>query len=174
VRLVAATNRDLTQMIADRQFRSDLFYRLNVFPIRVPPLRDRPEDIPCLVRHFVNLYARRLDKAIDSISPEDMEAFAQYPWPGNVRELQNFVERAVILSSGRVLHLLLSDHPQTAERPPAPDTTLGGAEREHILQALQKTNWVIGGPKGAAARLGLKRTTLRYKMERLGILRRSR
>ncbi|HYL79752.1 MAG TPA: sigma 54-interacting transcriptional regulator, partial [Candidatus Acidoferrum sp.] len=174
VRLVAATNRDLAQMIADRQFRDDLYYRLNVFPIRVPPLRERREDIPCLVRHFVSLYARRMNKRIDSISPGDMEAFAQYPWPGNVRELQNFVERAVILSSGRVLHLPLNDLPQTVERPPAPDTTMRRVEREHILRALQATNWVVGGPKGAAAYLGLKRTTLLARMERLGILRRSR
>ena len=174
VRLVAATNCDLARMIADRQFRSDLYYRLNVFPIRVPPLRDRPEDIPPLVRHFAGMYARRMNKRIDSISEEDMAALTRYAWPGNVRELQNVVERAIILSPDRLLRLPLSELTQPVEQPLAQDRTLEEAEREHILQALQRTNGVIGGPKGAAARLGLKRTTLRYKMERLGILGRPR
>jgi len=171
VRLVAATNRDLAPMIADKQFRSDLFYRLNVFPIRVPPLRDRPEDIPPLVRHFVSTYARRMNKRIDSISAGDMDALARYPWPGNVRELQNFIERAVILSPDGVLRIPPGELTHTAEQPSTADRTLRDAEREHILGALEETRWVLGGPKGAATRLGLKRTTLRYKMDRLGIRR---
>jgi formate hydrogenlyase transcriptional activator len=161
-------------MIPAKQFRSDLYYRLSVFPIRVPPLRDRPEDIPDLVRHFASTYARRMNKQIDFIFPGHMEALARYPWPGNVRELQNLVERAVILSQDRVLRLPLSELPRAVEGSSAPDKTLEEAEREHILQALEKTDWVIGGPDGAAARLGLKRTTLRYKMERLAIPGRSR
>ena len=171
VRLVAATNRDLAPMIADKQFRSDLFYRLNVFPIRVPPLRDRPEDIPPLVRHFVSTYARHMNKRIDSISAGDMDTLARYPWPGNVRELQNVIERAVIVSPDRVLRIPLGELTHTVEQPSAADQTLKDVERMHILRALKDAHGVIGGPNGAATRLGLKRTTLRYKMARLGIQR---
>jgi formate hydrogenlyase transcriptional activator len=174
VRLVAATNCDLAKMVADKQFRSDLYYRLNVFPIHVPPLRERPEDIPPLVRHYTSLYARRMNKRIDTISTEDMAALCRYPWPGNVRELQNFVERAVILSPDHVLRIRPDELAQLTGQPPASRETLEEVQREHIVQALEEANWVIGGPKGAAARLGLKRTTLRYKMDRLGILRPSR
>lgn len=177
VRVVAATSRDLHKMVADHQFRSDLYYRLNVFPIRLPALRERAEDIPLLVRHFVQACAQRMQKSIDYVSAEAMSALVHCHWPGNVRELQNFVERAVILSPGKVLRPPLAE----LEEFPAPDpqapgvssksVTLKDAEREHILQALAETNWVIGGTRGAAARLGLKRTTLISKMERLAISR---
>jgi len=175
VRLVAATNRDLAQMVAAGQFRADLYYRLHVFPVTVPPLRQRAEDIPLLVRHFVRQYARQLRKRIDVIPAEAMEALMHYQWPGNVRELQNVIERAVILSPGPTLRLALDQLP-----PRRPDTgssparvrTLEEVEREHILSVLQDTKWVIGGPHGAAARLGLRRTTLLYRLEKLGIARR--
>jgi formate hydrogenlyase transcriptional activator len=171
VRLVAATNGDLRQMVADKQFRSDLYFRLNVFPILVPPLRQRPEDIPLLVRHFTNKYAGRMNRRIETIPVEVMEALTGYSWPGNVRELQNFVERAVILSPGPVLRPPLSELNNIVKRSPARVITLEEFEREHILQILRKAQWVIGGPNGAAARLGLKRTTLLSKMEKLGISR---
>ena len=173
VRLVAATNRDLAQMVDANQFRSDLYYRLNVFPIRVPSLRERPEDIPLLVRHFTSMYARRMKKQIDTITSDVMEALTRYSWPGNVRELQNLIERAIILSPGPVLQTPLAELAVPSGVPPAPTRTLRDAERDHILRALEDAHWVIGGPKGAAALLGLKRTTLRYKMGRLGIERRS-
>ncbi|WP_447975092.1 sigma 54-interacting transcriptional regulator [Nitrospira sp. Kam-Ns4a] len=169
VRLVAATNRDLAQMVAERQFRSDLYYRLNVFPITVPPLRDRREDIPMLVRYFAQKFARRMDKRIERIPAETMRALTRYAWPGNVRELENLIERAVILSEGPELYV-----PLTEPAPAAPDArvgTLEAAEREHILRALHESNWVIGGPQGAAARLGMKRTTLQSRMQKLGIVR---
>ena len=178
VRVVAATSRDLPQMVANREFRSDLYYRLNVFPVRLPALRERPEDIALLVRHFVDLCANRMNKKVDRVPKEAMEVLLTYPWPGNVRELQNFIERAVILSTGKVLRPPLAELKQSVADPGAfgesnvPKTvTLKDAEREHIVQALAETNWVIGGPKGAAARLGLQRTTLISKMQRLGILR---
>jgi len=178
VRVVAATSRNLPQMVADREFRGDLYYRLNVFPIQLPALRERSEDIPLLVRHFVQVYDRRMQKSIDQVSLEHMKALLCYPWPGNVRELQNVVERAVILSPGKLLQLTLSElnQPPSSVEPPAPSATtrtgtLKDAEREHILQALAETNWVIGGTNGAAARLGLKRTTLISKMQRLSICR---
>jgi formate hydrogenlyase transcriptional activator len=178
VRVVAATSRDLPQMVANREFRSDLYYRLNVFPVRLPALRERPEDIELLVRHFVNLCAGRMKKSIENIPTEAMETLLGYQWPGNVRELQNFIERAVILSPGKVLKAPLTELKLCGERlnasheSHAPETvTLKDAEREHIIQALAETNWVIGGPKGAAARLGLQRTTLISKMQRLGISR---
>jgi formate hydrogenlyase transcriptional activator len=173
VRLVVATNRDLAQMVDARQFRADLYYRLNVFPITVPPLRQRPEDIPLLVRHFVRHYARQLRKRIDTIPAEAMEALTHYHWPGNVRELQNVIERAVILSPGPTLRLALDELPrsQPATGSLARVRTLEEVEREHILRVLQNTKWVIGGPHGAAARLGLRRTTLLYHMEKLGISR---
>jgi formate hydrogenlyase transcriptional activator len=173
VRLVAATNRDLAQMVAAGQFRADLYYRLHVFPVTVPPLRQRAEDIPLLVRHFVRQYARQLRKRIDVIPTEAMDALMHYQWPGNVRELQNVIERAVILSPGPTLRLALDQLPQ--RRPdigsPARVRTLEEVERDHILSVLQDTKWVIGGPHGAAARLGLRRTTLLYRLEKLGIAR---
>jgi formate hydrogenlyase transcriptional activator len=175
VRLVAATNRDLGQLIADRQFRSDLYYRLNVFPITVPPLRERPEDIPLLLRYFAQKYSRLMNKRIETIPAESMAALTQYHWPGNVRELENLIERSVILSQGPDLHVPLGElkaHVSAVTNSNAV-TTLEGVEREHILHTLQEVNWVIGGPSGAAARLGMKRTTLQSKMRKLGISRRS-
>ena len=177
VRVVAATSRNLPQMLADREFRGDLYYRLNVFPIRLPALRERSDDIPLLVRHFVQGFARRMQKSIDHVSVESINALLGYSWPGNVRELQNFIERAVILSPGKVLRLPVSElnqHNSFADIPeqsPGSRLTLKDAEREHIIQALAQTNWIIGGLKGAAARLGLKRTTLISKMQRLSISR---
>jgi len=178
VRVVAATSRDLPQMVANREFRSDLYYRLNVFPVRLPALRERPEDISLLVRHFVDFYAKRMDKTIERISNEAIDIFTSYAWPGNVRELQNFIERAVILSPGKFLCApltelkLATDKPNDSGQRAAPTTrTLKDAEREHILQALAETNWVVGGVKGAAARIGLQRTTLISKMQKLGISR---
>ena len=169
-RLVTATNRDLCSMVESHQFRSDLYYRLNVFPVELPALRDRPEDIPLLTRHFAQKYAQRMDKKIESIRRTDLNALVCYPWPGNVRELQNVVERSVILSSDRVLQLAPIKRAQNST--PHEPVTLAGAERSHILQALRHTNWVVGGLHGAAALLGLKRTTLVEKMRRLGISRR--
>jgi formate hydrogenlyase transcriptional activator len=173
VRLVAATNRELAPLVDAGQFRADLYYRLNVFPITVPPLRQRSEDIPLLVRHFVRHYARQLRKRIDTIPADAMAALTHYHWPGNVRELQNVIERAVILSPDPVLRLVLDELPQSR---PAPGSlagarTLEEVEREHILRVLQDTKWVVGGPHGAAARLGLRRTTLLYRLEKLGIAR---
>jgi formate hydrogenlyase transcriptional activator len=154
-------------------FRADLYYRLNVFPIAVPPLRQRPEDIPLLVGHFVRHYARQLRKRIDAIPTETLDALTHYAWPGNVRELQHVVERAVILSPGPALRLALDELPQSrpTERSPVPVRTLEEVEREHILRVLRETNGVIGGPRGAATRLGLRRTTLLYRPEKLGISR---
>ena len=171
VRVVAATNRDLTQMVEDRLFRSDLYYRLNVFPIVVPPLRERTEDIPLLVRYFAQKHARGMDRRIESIPSEEMEALTRYSWPGNVRELENLIERAVILSRGPTLHVPLPEERLSGEAPAAAVVTLEAAEREHILRALRDTNWVIAGPQGAAARLGMKRTTLQSRMAKLGITR---
>ncbi len=174
VRVVAATNRDLTQMVEDRLFRSDLYYRLNVFPIVVPPLRERAEDIPLLVRYFAQKHARRMDRHIETIPAEEMEALTRYHWPGNVRELENLIERAVILSRGPALHVPLPEDRLSGEAPAATPVTLEAAEREHILRALRDTNWVIAGPSGAAARLGMKRTTLQSRMAKFGISRPSR
>jgi len=172
-RLVAATSRSLPKMVENGEFRSDLYYRLNVFPVRVPPLRERAEDIPLLVEYFVEKFASRMKKNIEIIPAESIEKLVLHPWPGNIRELQNFVERSVILSSGRTLQAPLSqlDHPPIHGKAPA--TTLEEAERVHILDALQRSNWLVGGPKGAAVRLGVKRTTLAYKMKKLGIPARS-
>lgn len=176
-RLIAATNRDLAEMVEDRKFRADLFYRLNVFPVHVPPLRERQEDIPLLVRHFVQQFARRMGKAVDTIPTEAMNALVRYHWPGNIRELQNLVERAVILSAGPVLKVPLHDlqaQPTAAALPHAPARkieTLEEAERRHILDALDASDWLISGPKGAATALGLKRSTLQARMEKLGIRR---
>jgi formate hydrogenlyase transcriptional activator len=173
VRLVAATNRELAQLVDAGHFRADLYYRLNVFPIVVPPLRQRPEDIPLLVGHFVRRYAQQLRKRIDTIPTEALDALTHYAWPGNVRELQNVVERAVILSPGPVLRLALDELPRRrpTEGSLARVRTLEEVEREHILRVLRETNGVIGGPQGAATRLGLRRTTLLYRMEKLGISR---
>jgi formate hydrogenlyase transcriptional activator len=170
-RLVAATNRDLSHMVKEGRFRSDLYYRLNVFPLTVPPLRSRANDIPILVWHFVKKYAARMNRRIDTILPQDIAAMAEYPWPGNVRELQNFVERSVILSLGTILCPPLQELKATAKSPGRQVRTLADAEREVIHDALRSTDWVIGGQDGAAARLGVKRTTLLYKMRRLGIAR---
>ena len=169
VRLVAATSRDLPQMAAENKFRSDLYYRLNIFPIAIPPLRERPEDIPLLVRHFVEKYTRRMNKRIRTIPAAAMAALTQYPWPGNVRELQNIIERAVIVSQGDELKVPLDDLKKNIAKSPTTGITLKAAEREHILRVLQETDGVIGGPSGAAARLGMKRTTLQYRMKRHGI-----
>ena len=171
VRLVAATNRDLEQMVESKQFREDLYFRLNVFPIRLSPLRERAEDIPLLVRHFVDKYARRMNKRIEIIPDEVMQWLQRYTWPGNIRELQNFIERSVILSTDRQLCPPLSELRNKVEHLEAMGETLDQAEREHILKVLEQTKWVIGGPRGAALRLGLKRTTLLSKMQRLGISR---
>jgi formate hydrogenlyase transcriptional activator len=168
VRVVAATNQDLEALVAAKQFRMDLYYRLNVFPIALPPLRHRLEDIPMLVAHFVHKYAERMAKRIENITSDAMEALVHYPWPGNIRELQNFIERAVILTNGDVLHL--SALPSNAAAPPDA-VTLADAEREHILNALRESNWVVGGRTGAAARLGVKRTTLISKMRKRGVSR---
>jgi formate hydrogenlyase transcriptional activator len=177
IRLVTATNRDLGQMIANREFREDLFYRLNVFPITLPPLRERREDIPLLVRYFTQKYARRMNRQIETIPAEAMEALTNWNWPGNVRELENFIERAVILTRGSSLHVPLAElrngSPEPAAGPPEALTTLEEAERRHILKALQESNWVVGGPAGAAAKLGMKRTTLQSRMQKLAIRRRA-
>ena len=166
-RLVAATNRNLAQMVDEGLFRSDLYYRLNVFPILIPPLRDRNNDVPLLVRYFVQKYARRMDRRIETISAEEMEALARYHWPGNVRELENLIERAVILSPGPELHVPVAELKQPSEA--TSNLTLEAAEREHIIRVLRETNWVVGGPRGAATRLGMKRTTLQSKMRKLSI-----
>jgi formate hydrogenlyase transcriptional activator len=187
VRLIAATNRDLTAMVEAQTFRADLFYRVNVFPVHVPPLRERPDDIPLLVRYFAQQFARRMHKTIETIPADTMQALIQYPWPGNIRELQNVIERAVILSPGPVLQV-----PRTDLTPRATDTAprqhealdparrtpmrsvLEEAERQHILRMLEETNWVVAGPHGAAVRLGMKRSTLQFRMQKLGISRRGK
>ena len=169
VRLVAATNRDLARMVADRAFRSDLYYRLNVFPITAPPLRERPEDIPLLVRYFAQRDARRMRKRIETIPTETLTALCHYPWPGNIRELENLIERSVILSQGPDLRVSLGELKAQATAASDGAVTLEAAERDHILRALREANGVIGGPAGAAARLGMKRTTLQSRMKKLGI-----
>jgi len=171
IRLVAATNRDLTAMVGDKLFRSDLYYRLNVFPIVSPPLRERQEDIPLLVRYFTQKFARRMNKHIETIPTETMTALSRYHWPGNIRELENLIERAVIVSQGTELHVPLAELKAAASDAAQPVTTLEAAEREHIVRALQAAKWVIGGPSGAAAKLGMKRTTLQSKMQKLSISR---
>ena len=174
VRLVAATHRDLVKMVAEGHFREDLFYRLNVFPLVLPPLRERRDDIPRLVRHFTQQFARRMGRRIETIPSAVMDALVRYPWPGNVRELQNVIERAVILSPGPSLQVPPGDlQPATTQsaEPTAMAVTLADAEREHIVAALRETGWVVGGPKGAAARLGMKRSLLYWKIKKLGISR---
>jgi len=194
VRVVAATNQDLAKQVADRTFRSDLYYRLNVFPIQIPALRERREDVPLLVRYFVQKFSRRLNKVVEYVPAEAMTSLANYSWPGNVRELENFVERAVLLSPGKELRVPVSE---LLSEPGLPSTvrssyrtvvaptvdnsdevaasvsiaTLEQADREHILRALQQTQWRIGGPKGAAALLDMKRTTLQARMRKLNIRR---
>jgi formate hydrogenlyase transcriptional activator len=192
VRIVAATNADLAKLVADRSFRSDLYYRLNVFPIHIPALRERREDVPHLVRYFVQKFSRRLNKAVAYIPADAMDALANYSWPGNIRELENFIERAVLLSPGKELRVPLAELQSTAfanhgeNSPAGPDSssssatlatptssisTLEEAERQHILRALRQTGWRIAGPKGAAALLGMKRTTLQARMRKLAIRR---
>ena len=178
VRLVAATNRDLAEMVKRSEFRSDLYYRLNVFPVELPPLRARREDIPALINHFIEIFSRRMNKQIEQIPDETMDALTTYQWPGNIRELQNLIERAVILSNDGVLpnplpaaaseHVIIVNDATIPSRPP---TTLRDSERTLILQTLESVGWVIGGRKGAATKLGLKRTTLIHKMRKLGIFR---
>ena len=175
VRLVVASNRDLLEMVQQKEFRSDLYYRLNVFPILLPPLRQRREDIPILVKHFVDVFAHRMGKRIENVPPETMAAFNSHPWPGNVRELQNVVERAVILSNDGVLpNPLRPGEAQAVIGSMAPATapsTLKDSERALILETLESVGWVIGGASGAAAKLGLKRTTLIHKLKKHGISR---
>ncbi len=174
VRLVAATNRNLVEMVKRNEFRSDLYYRLDVFPIPLPPLRERREDIPALVEHFVEIYARRMGKEIAHIPAETMSALVSYFWPGNIRELQNFIERSVILTSGNVLHPPLASLKSSAEAESLGPITLEDAERDHIRKILEETRWVVAGPNGAAARLGIKRSTLYFRMQKLGISRAKR
>jgi formate hydrogenlyase transcriptional activator len=186
VRLVAATNRDLQEMVARNEFRSDLYYRLNVFPVSLPPLRDRQDDIPALVTHFVDTFSRRMGKQIDFISPQTLAAFKSYSWPGNIRELQNLIERAMILATDEVLPnplpaagptpvIASSTVLRTArDSGPAVSRTLRDSERALIVQTLDATGWVVGGANGAAAQLGLKRTTLIDRMKRHGIQRPTR
>jgi formate hydrogenlyase transcriptional activator len=173
VRVICATHRNLTEMIEERQFRPDLFYRLSVFPIALPPLRERPEDIRLLVHHFAMDYAARMSKRITAISEEFMAALVRHSWPGNIRELQNFIERSVILATGTVLNGSLPELTSSSDgskgRKLFAPVTLEEAEHSHILQTLQQTEGVVGGPNGAAARLGMPRTTLISKMRRLGI-----
>jgi len=171
VRLVAATNRDLAEMVKQREYRSDLYYRLNVFPVVLPPLRERREDIPALVTHFVEKFTRRMGKQIEHIPPETMAALSSYAWPGNIRELQNLIERAVILANDGVLPNPLPAAESQAVVTAPGATTLRDSERTLILGTLEAARWVIGGPKGAATKLGLKRTTLIHKMKKLGISR---
>ena len=170
-RLVAATNRNLAEMVAGKEFRSDLYYRLNVFPLTVPALRDRRADIPLLVRYFAQKLARKMNKKIDSISTESMTALARYHWPGNIRELENLIERAVILSQGAELYVPLAELNAVTSVETQPINSLEAAERHHIMRALQAAKWIIGGPAGAAAKLGMKRTTLQSKMQKLSISR---
>ena len=173
VRIIAATHRDLEGMIIHKEFRRDLYYRLNVFPINIPSLRERANDIPLLVRHFIHRAARRMNKTIDSVPVETMNALTRYPWPGNIRELENVIERAVIMSRGSILEVSLRDlrsriaHGNDDGR----WLTLEEVERNHILATLQQTKWVLSGPRGAAARLGLNRSTLYFRMKKLGIVR---
>ena len=170
LRLMAATNRDLSQRVHENHFRSDLFYRLNVFPIHLPPLRERPGDIPTLVHYFVRKLARRMDKQIETIPNATMQAFTRWHWPGNVRELENFIERSVILTEGRVLHAPLAElNPE--QRVSDLDSRLDSADREHILRVLRECSGVVSGAQGAAKKLGLKRTTLQSKMKKLKITR---
>ena len=177
LRIIVATNRNLEKMVDEGKFREDLFYRLKVFPIAIPPLRQRPDDIPALVQYYLGKYAQRMRKQIGTIPQSTLDVLVRYPWPGNVRELQHFIERSVILSSGRILQVPLPElelvvpHRLTTSESAAPSRTMKDIERESVLKALHESNWVVGGPYGAAAKLGLKRTTLASRMEKLGISR---
>ena len=171
VRVVAATNRDLADMMKQGKFRSDLYYRLNVFPISLPPLRERRDDIPVLAAHFVEVYGRRMDKEIEHIPPLTMAALHSYEWPGNIRELRNFIERSVILSDGTVLRSPLAELKRSQDAESPGPVTLEDAERDHIRKTLERTRWVVAGPNGAAVRLGIKRSTLYFRMQKLGISR---
>src|SRR5258706_3283799 len=172
-RLIAATNRDLRQMVEQQKFRQDMFYRLNVFPIYVPALRERSEDIPLLVNHFVKRFARRMNRTIETIPAEKMAVLKRYPWPGNIRELQNVIERSVILSHGPVLQIPLQDlrNNTAPRRDNGNDQTLETAERAHILAILKESRWILGGARGAAVRLGMNRSTLQFRLKKLGIVR---
>ena len=175
-RLIAATNCNLAAMVEEQRFRSDLFYRLNVFPVRVPPLRERREDIPLLVWHFARQFAERMKRDYESISPETMKALCEYDWPGNIRELQNLIERAVILCPGPVLRVpaaifIIAPLPLPHSGHNGQHQTLEEAERAHILRTLKEVRWVVGGLNGAAARLGMNRSTLQFRMKKLGIVR---
>jgi DNA-binding NtrC family response regulator len=172
-RLIAATNRELQKMVEEQKFREDLFYRLNVFPISVPALRERSEDIPLLVNHFAQRFARRMNRNIETIPAETMAALTRYSWPGNIRELQNLIERAVILSHGPVLQIPLQDLDNriALRRDNGTDQTLEESQRAHILAILKETRWVLGGARGAAARLGMNRSTLQFRLKKLGIVR---
>jgi len=171
VRLVAATNRNLVDMVKRNEFRNDLYYRLNVFPVSLPPLRERREDIPALVTHFVEILGRKMGKQIENIPPDTMSALTSYEWPGNIRELQNFIERSVIVSTGAVLRPPLAELKRCPEVLSMGAITLEDAERDHIRKTLEQTRWVVAGPNGAAARLGIKRSTLYFRMQKLGISR---
>jgi formate hydrogenlyase transcriptional activator len=171
VRVVAATNRDLTRLVQEALFRPDLFYRVNIFPLVVPPLRERREDIPALVRYFAQKYARRMNRRVETVPAETLSALERYHWPGNVRELENLIERAVILSPAQVLRVPLAELKNTRDGATTDFATLAEADREHILRALEESDWVLGGPEGAAARLGMKRTTLQSRMQKLRIVR---
>ena len=168
VRLVAATNRDLGRMVEQGTFRADLYYRLNVFPIHIPPLRERRDDIPILVRYFVDKFAKSMNRKITRIPESVMDTLVRYAWPGNIRELQNFIERAVILTEGAALRVPLAELREGKSKS-SQGATLKEVERKHVLQVLRDTDWILGGPTGAAARLGIPRTTLIYRMRRLGI-----
>jgi formate hydrogenlyase transcriptional activator len=182
-RLIAATNRDLEAMVSEQKFRSDLFFRLNVFPIHVPPLRERQGDIPLLVRHFTQQFSRRMKKVMDTIPSAAMDALCRYHWPGNIRELQNVIERAVIISTGPALSVDVSDlkFPKANSTPEKPASwhsangtlhnVLEETERQQILKALKQSNWIVAGPNGAAAHLGMKRSTLQQRIHKLGIVR---
>jgi formate hydrogenlyase transcriptional activator len=185
-RMIAATNRDLEAMVSEQKFRSDLFFRLNVFPVHVPPLRQRDGDIPLLVRHFAQQFSRRMNKVMETIPSATMDALCRYHWPGNIRELQNVIERAVIVSTGPALSVDVADLKvsiagHVVEGTTAPKSPTNGAlhdvleqsERQQILKALEQCNWVVAGPNGAAAHLGMKRTTLQQRIRKLGIARRS-
>ena len=176
VRLVAATNADLWKLVSEKRFRSDLYYRLCVFPIPVPPLRDRAEDIPLLVRHFVSKFAARMQKTIDTIPTGVMNELVSHSWPGNIRELQNFIERSVIMTTGNTLCIpaLVAPRLKAQVVPAQQPVTLEDAEREHICRILKQTRGMIGGPNGAASRLGVKRSTLYFRMQKLGISRTER
>jgi formate hydrogenlyase transcriptional activator len=172
VRVVAATNQDLWRMVQERKFRADLYYRLNVFPIALPPLRDRAEDIPALVEHFAQKFSQEMGRRIDTIPSEVVEVLKMYDWPGNIRELENVIKRAVIMSQGTALRPQLGDLKRLpGQASPAVKRTLAEAERDHITEVLRETRWVLGGDNGAATRLGMPRTTLVYKMRKLGIVR---